>query len=74
MKDEKVCKFLFPDLTVNGVVYHCHKNGLGNVIHNIDPALCEGCADFKNRYITYPLTVHNIQVNDLNYIEPPLFH
>lgn len=74
MKDEKICKFLFPDLTANGVVYHCHKNGLGNVIHNIDPAMCESCADFKNRYITYPLTVNNIKVNDLNYNEPPLFH
>ena len=74
MKDEKVCKFLFPDLTANGVVYHCHRNGLGDVIHNIDPAACEGCSHFKNRYITFPLTISNIKVHDLNFNEEPLFH
>ena len=40
----------------------CIRNGLGNVEHNISEEQCENCEHFRSKFIEYPISVTEIDV------------
>ena len=65
--DEESTSFrLYPD---NGLLYCCPSRrgpfSRGEGAHVITPDKCVGCASFKSRYITFPLTIDDVECEDM---------
>ena len=65
------CRFSFisfePPAAGEQYGYDCHRNGLGDVIHNVTEAGCENCPHFKSKFIEYPVTINKIDVEEFEY-------
>ena len=64
---KKINRCKYSHIHLNGE-YHCVEAGWeDDKVVTTTEDKCEGCKRFKSRYIEYPITVNNIDVDPINY-------
>lgn len=60
------CRYCFPSIRKNGNEFHCVVDGWENEnVKNVSCKDCESCSKFSSRYIEYPITVNEIETEDI---------
>lgn len=57
------CRHCHPLIEKREIIWRCYRDRQEGIFTKIeDDTICEKCADFKSKYIEYPITVNSINV------------